>query len=1260
VYTRSFTSTNYNPGVSRLGFRIEGSNSSSIGFYDNFVVNLLAAPVEADAGGPYTVDEGSIVTLTAAANASASFAWDLDNDGQFDDATGPSTGFSGVDGLSVHNVAVQATFAKNLFWDFENATNAGSISTSVGTPTGSGITGIASQTGGGPAETFGGGNGKVHLTRFLGPVNYPYIDFTTAQPITLNSITFSHIHNHNPGFPTQFGYQVQLQINSGSGWSNIGSPLAINAGNSGATSTIDLGSTLVNHGKYKIRWLASGYSFGNNSGTEFFSINDLTLAASVQDDSATTVTVNNVAPVVDKGVVDLSAWTPENISSGSGVWDVEAGGNSVIQKVNGNPTFFYSDFNALGSPLQGSVQVQGTNDDDFIGFAIGFAPGDTSNSNADYLLVDWKQGNQTAFGGFAPRGLAVSRVTGVGSNLEFWSHIGDVTELARANTLGSTGWADFQTYEFQFEFSANRLKVFVNCNLELDVTPSGPLFSDGRFGFYNFSQDPVRYSAVQSDSISGDEASQVSFSKDFEDFGVIDIHTATIDWGDSPTGPGTITVNDTFGSSLGSVDGTHTYADNGTYTVFVEVCDGDGGCDSDTFTASIANVDPTVDGGGPYSVDEGSPVNLSATGFDVAGAADPLTYAWDLDNNGSFETPGQNVPFSGVDGPSTHVVQVRVSDGDGGTAIDGANFIPYVVPTGTVGNQNYNGSLGLDFDVVTPITISQLGVFDSGSNGLSVPITARLYNRATQGQVTSLVFPVGDTGTLIDGSRFLPLPSPITLPAGFRGTIVAENYQAGEPNGNWAAGWTTDNGGGSVAFVGGARFGSKGAFPASVDTGPANRYAASTFMVGGILITVNNVAPTATFIVGGPVDEGTSFDLSLTNPEDPSSEDTSAGFTYAFDCGSGLSAFSSASSTSCPTDDDGTPSVSGVIRDKDGGQTTYNGQATVNNVAPTLTISGAASVNEGTEYSLGLSSSDPGDDTITKWTIDWGDGGTPEDVTGDPASALHTYADGTIDRNITATATDEDGTFSSNSISVTVNNVAPTLGAIPATAENFSGQIHGITATFTDPGVDDTHTATIDWDEGDGHESVTVTQGSGSGSLSGSHQYLETGVYNIVVTVMDDNGGSDSADQEKTVIRLTVTIDIKPGGEPNSINLGSKGVIPVGVLSGTYDGVVFDATTIVGSLLVFEGTGIAHGDSHVEDLDGTAPDDSVSHYRTQETVLAEDSVEGCLTGETSGGIMFTGCDSVRIVPPDNSNGGGSNDSAPSSAGGDGKGKGKNK
>ena len=57
---------------------------------------------------------------------------------------------------------------------------------------------------------------------------------------------------------------------------------------------------------------------------------------------------------------------------------------------------------------------------------------------------------------------------------------------------------------------------------------------------------------------------------------------------------------------------------------------------------------------------------------------------------------------------------------------------------------------------------------------------------------------------------------------------------------------------------------------------------------------------------------------------------------------------------------------------------------------PKLTISGATTVSEGTQYTLNLSSTGTGGDTITKWTITWGDGSAAQDITGDPATATHT------------------------------------------------------------------------------------------------------------------------------------------------------------------------------------------------------------------------------------------------------------------------------
>ncbi len=169
--------------------------------------------------------------------------------------------------------------------------------------------------------------------------------------------------------------------------------------------------------------------------------------------------------------------------------------------------------------------------------------------------------------------------------------------------------------------------------------------------------------------------------------------------------------------------------------------------------------------------------------------------------------------------------------------------------------------------------------------------------------------------------------------------------------------------------------------------------------------TVANVPPTATFNEpAAAVDEGSSFALSLTDPSDPSSDDTTAGFEYAFDCGSGYGAWGS-NSASCPTTDNGTLNVGGKIRDKDGGVTEYTGTVTVANVPPTvgaLTLGGAGGtpcIGVSNNVTLGFPWSDPGaSDAPFSYDVDWGDGTTHASDSGLTSTSVsnlqHGYAPG--------------------------------------------------------------------------------------------------------------------------------------------------------------------------------------------------------------------------------------------------------------------------
>ncbi len=195
------------------------------------------------------------------------------------------------------------------------------------------------------------------------------------------------------------------------------------------------------------------------------------------------------------GPVNLNSWS----HTVGGNWNVAGDNNTVLQTVNGDPTIFYSGVNDKGKSLSGTITVQTTSDDDFIGFILGFNAGDESNAAADYILIDWKQGTQGSFGCSANAGLAISHVSGaIGNNSGAWCHnsANNVTELARATTLGATGWLDNTTYTFDLTFTDNLIEVFVNGLLELSVAG---IFGDGSFGFYNYSQATVRYAGIEED-----------------------------------------------------------------------------------------------------------------------------------------------------------------------------------------------------------------------------------------------------------------------------------------------------------------------------------------------------------------------------------------------------------------------------------------------------------------------------------------------------------------------------------------------------------------------------------------------------------------------------------------------------------------------------------------------------------------------------------------------------------------------------------------
>ena len=127
-------------------------------------------------------------------------------------------------------------------------------------------------------------------------------------------------------------------------------------------------------------------------------------------------------------------------------------------------------------------------------------------------------------------------------------------------------------------------------------------------------------------------------------------------------------------------------------------------------------------------------------------------------------------------------------------------------------------------------------------------------------------------------------------------------------------------------------------------------------------LTIANVPPAVTLATTpSPVDEGGTFTLTATIKD--SAADTAAGFTIAFDCGTGTFVASATPSTVCPAVDDPGVTARAQVTDKDGGTTIATLAVPIRNVAPVVKLTAPAPgavVFVGHSLSLGASFTDPG------------------------------------------------------------------------------------------------------------------------------------------------------------------------------------------------------------------------------------------------------------------------------------------------------------
>jgi hypothetical protein len=148
-------------------------------------------------------------------------------------------------------------------------------------------------------------------------------------------------------------------------------------------------------------------------------------------------------------------------------------------------------------------------------------------------------------------------------------------------------------------------------------------------------------------------------------------------------------------------------------------------------------------------------------------------------------------------------------------------------------------------------------------------------------------------------------------------------------------------------------------------------------------------------------------------------------------------------------------------------------------------------------------------------------------------------------------------------------------------------------------------------------------------SASGRFVAFESLASNLVEG--DTNGVFDIFVHDRGPVIINVTIDIKPGSDPNCVNTGGNGVIPVAILTtATFNAAEVDplTVTLLGGAVRLNGKSGNAGS--LQDVDSDGDLDRVIQVIDYD--LSTGEITAILSGITFGGTPIEGADALCVVP----------------------------